>query len=303
MYKHLVVAVDGSATSLNALQHACSLAKMSQGKLTLVHVANPSEYMAMAPEFLSHASYEEAAVAQGNEVLEFAQKTAKDAGLTDVVTHLLVANKGARDMAQELVDYASEQGAELKFIASCRLPTEWGVFSLHGFEEASGQEHVALVMGDIADGEPVLARIHSECLTGDALFSQKCDCGPQLQAAMQAVNQAERGMILYLRQEGRGIGLINKIRAYQLQDQGLDTVEANLALGLPVDARDFTLAQAMLQHFGVKQVRLLTNNPEKVETLRLNGIDVVERVPLQVGENIENEHYLQTKANKLGHFL
>ena len=192
---------------------------------------------------------------------------------------------------------------ELKFIASCRLPTEWGVFSLHGFEEASGQEHVALVMGDIADGEPVLARIHSECLTGDALFSQKCDCGPQLQAAMQAENQAERGMILYLRQEGRGIGLINKIRAYQLQDQGLDTVEANLALGLPVDARDFTLAQAMLQHFGVKQVRLLTNNPEKVETLRLNGIDVVERVPLQVGENIENEHYLQTKANKLGHFL
>ena len=192
---------------------------------------------------------------------------------------------------------------ELKFIASCRLPTEWGVFSLHGFEEANGQEHVALVMGDIADGEPVLARIHSECLTGDALFSQKCDCGPQLQAAMQAVNQAERGMILYLRQEGRGIGLINKIRAYQLQDQGLDTVEANLALGLPVDARDFTLAQAMLQHFGVKQVRLLTNNPEKVETLRLNGIDVVERVPLQVGENIENEHYLQTQANKLGHFL
>ena len=192
---------------------------------------------------------------------------------------------------------------ELKFIASCRLPTEWGVFSLHGFEEANGQEHVALVMGDIADGEPVLARIHSECLTGDALFSQKCDCGPQLQAAMQAVNQAERGMILYLRQEGRGIGLINKIRAYQLQDQGLDTVEANLALGLPVDARDFTLAQAMLQHFGVKQVRLLTNNPEKVETLRLNGIDVVERVHLQVGENIENEHYLQTKANKLGHFL
>ena len=192
---------------------------------------------------------------------------------------------------------------DLKFIASCRLPTEWGVFSLHGFEEANGQEHVALVMGDIADGEPVLARIHSECLTGDALFSQKCDCGPQLQAAMQAVNQAERGMILYLRQEGRGIGLINKIRAYQLQDQGLDTVEANLALGLPVDARDFTLAQAMLQHFGVKQVRLLTNNPEKVETLRLNGIDVVERVPLQVGENIENEHYLQTKANKLGHFL
>ncbi|MDO4249864.1 MAG: GTP cyclohydrolase II [Neisseria sp.] len=192
---------------------------------------------------------------------------------------------------------------ELKFIASCRLPTEWGVFTLYGFEEPGGQEHVALVMGNIADGEPVLARIHSECLTGDALFSQKCDCGPQLQAAMQAVNQAGRGMIIYLRQEGRGIGLINKIRAYQLQDQGLDTVEANLALGLPVDARDFTLAQSMLKHFGVSQVRLLTNNPEKVDTLRTNGINVVERVPLQVGENIENEHYLQTKASKLGHLL
>ena len=192
----------------------------------------------------------------------------------------------------------------LKFVAACRLPTEWGVFTLHGFEEVrSGQEHVALSMGDIGSDAPVLARVHSECLTGDALFSQKCDCGPQLQAAMQAVQQAGRGVIVYLRQEGRGIGLINKIRAYQLQDQGLDTVEANVALGLPVDARDFTLAQAMLQHFGVKQVRLLTNNPEKVETLRLNGIDVVERVPLQVGENIENEHYLQTKANKLGHFL
>ena len=192
---------------------------------------------------------------------------------------------------------------ELKFIASCRLPTEWGVFTLHGFEEDGGQEHVALVMGDIADGEPVLARIHSECLTGDALFSQKCDCGPQLQAAMQAVNEAGRGMILYLRQEGRGIGLINKIRAYQLQDQGMDTVEANLALGLPVDARDFTLAQSMFKHFGVSQVCLLTNNPEKVDTLRTNGINVVERVPLHVGENIENEHYLQTKASKLGHLL
>ncbi len=192
---------------------------------------------------------------------------------------------------------------ELKFIASCRLPTEWGVFTLHGFEEPGGQEHVALIMGNIADGEPVLARIHSECLTGDALFSQKCDCGPQLQAAMQAVNKAGRGMIIYLRQEGRGIGLINKIRAYQLQDQGLDTVEANLALGLPIDARDFTLAQSMLKHFGVNQVRLLTNNPEKMDTLRTNGINVVERVPLQVGENIENEHYLKTKANKLGHLL
>lgn len=192
----------------------------------------------------------------------------------------------------------------VEFIASCRLPTEWGVFTLHGFEETeSGQEHIALTMGDIADGKPVLARIHSECLTGDALFSQKCDCGPQLQAAMQAVQKAGRGVIVYLRQEGRGIGLINKIRAYRLQDQGLDTVEANVALGLPVDARDFRLAKYIFEQLGVKEINLLTNNPEKVQVLSNAGIKVVERVPLQVGGNAENEHYLNTKAQKLGHWF
>lgn len=191
----------------------------------------------------------------------------------------------------------------LKFVASCRLPTEWGVFMMYGFEEASGQEHVALVMGNLDDGEAVLSRVHSECLTGDALFSQKCDCGPQLQAAMQAVQREGRGVIVYLRQEGRGIGLINKIRAYQLQDKGMDTVEANVALGLPVDARDFTLAKDIFRHLGVKSIRLLTNNPQKVAVLEDAGIRVVERVPLRVGENAENELYLSTKADKLGHFL
>lgn len=191
----------------------------------------------------------------------------------------------------------------VKSVASCRLPTEWGVFTLHGFEEESGQEHVALVMGDISNGLPVLSRIHSECLTGDALFSQKCDCGPQLKAAMQAVQKAGRGVIVYLRQEGRGIGLINKIRAYQLQDQGRDTVEANIELGLPVDARDFTLAKSIYDHLGVHEVRLLTNNPEKIQTLQAAGITVIERIPLQVGENSENEQYLHTKADKFGHLL
>lgn len=192
---------------------------------------------------------------------------------------------------------------KIKYIASCRLPTEWGVFTMHGFEEADGQEHIALSMGDFSDGLPVLSRIHSECLTGDALFSQKCDCGPQLKAAMQAVQKEGRGIIVYLRQEGRGIGLLNKIRAYRLQDQGLDTVEANLKLGLPVDARDFSLAKHIYDHLGVHEIKLLTNNPEKVSTLQQAGISIVERIPLQVGENSENERYLHTKAEKLGHFL
>ena len=192
----------------------------------------------------------------------------------------------------------------LRFVAACRLPTEWGEFTMHGFEELrSGQEHVALSMGIINDGAPVLARVHSECLTGDALFSQRCDCGPQLQAAMQAVQAKGRGVIVYLRQEGRGIGLINKIRAYQLQDQGLDTVEANVALGLPVDARDFVLAKHILDYLQVASVHLMTNNPQKVATLNRVGIDVAERVPLEVGQNSENAHYLSTKAQKLGHML
>lgn len=192
----------------------------------------------------------------------------------------------------------------IHYLTHCRLPTEYGVFTMHGFEDSrSGQEHIALTMGDLADGQAVLSRIHSECLTGDALFSQKCDCGPQLQAAMQAVQAAGRGVIVYLRQEGRGIGLINKIRAYSLQDKGLDTVEANLALDLPIDARDFTIAKWIYEHLGVQSVRLLTNNPEKLQTMRDCGIEIAERVPLQVGKNPENEGYLQTKADKLSHLL
>ncbi|MDO4879301.1 MAG: GTP cyclohydrolase II [Neisseria sp.] len=192
---------------------------------------------------------------------------------------------------------------KLKFAASCRLPTEWGVFTLHGFEDDNGQEHLALTMGDFSDGGPVLTRIHSECLTGDALSSLKCDCGPQLRAAMRAIRNEGRGVIVYLRQEGRGIGLINKIRAYRLQDQGMDTVEANLALGLPVDARDFRAAQDILDYLDIKQIRLLTNNPEKIASLQQAGINVTERLPLHVGENTENEHYLHIKAEKLGHLF
>lgn len=189
-------------------------------------------------------------------------------------------------------------------IASCRLPTAYGVFQMHGFTDSrSGQEHTALVMGDVADGRPVLSRIHSECLTGDALFSRKCDCGPQLEAAMQAIEREGRGVIVYLRQEGRGIGLINKIRAYALQDSGMDTVDANLALGLPVDARDFTLAKHIYDHLGVASVRLLTNNPEKLQTMRESGINIVERLPLHVGINPENQGYLDTKAQRLQHMM
>lgn len=191
----------------------------------------------------------------------------------------------------------------IQFVASCRLPTQWGEFKMFGFEDTrSGQEHVALTMGDVDDGLPVLGRVHSECLTGDALFSQRCDCGPQLAAAMASIQAAKRGVLVYLRQEGRGIGLLNKIRAYKLQDEGLDTVDANLALGLPVDARDFVLAKYILDYLNIHALRLMTNNPRKVDILTNVGIQVVERIPLHVGMNRENKHYLETKVEKMGHF-
>lgn len=190
------------------------------------------------------------------------------------------------------------------FIASSKLPTKHGDFLIHAFEESeSGQEHIALSMGNVADGQPVLIRVHSECLTGDGFGSLRCDCGPQLEAAMQKVAQEQRGVILYLRQEGRGIGLVNKVRAYALQDKGADTVEANEQLGFAPDLREYSMCEDMLKHLGIHQVRLMTNNPLKVAALEQHGIDVVERVPLMTGRNPHNDQYLDTKEEKMGHLF
>lgn len=188
--------------------------------------------------------------------------------------------------------------------AKAKLPTAWGEFEIHALEDEETQkEHVALTMGDLTGDEPVLVRIHSECLTGDALFSMRCDCGPQLEAALQKIAEAGRGVLLYLRQEGRGIGLVNKIRAYALQDQGMDTVEANEKLGFAADARDFSLAGKTLQALNVKTIKLMTNNPRKVASIESAGITVAERVPMQYGKNPHNEKYLSTKHGKLGHLF
>ena len=188
-------------------------------------------------------------------------------------------------------------------LVSCKLPTAWGEFDLHGLVDATtGQEHAAMSMGVLNDGQPVLARLHSECLTGDTLYSLKCDCGAQLEAGLQAIAAAGRGVLLYLRQEGRGIGLVNKIRAYALQQTGADTVEANRLLGLPDDARDYTVAADLLGLLGVRSVRLLTNNPAKVDALQKLGITVAERVPLHTPSNPHNEGYLRTKSRRMGHY-
>lgn len=190
------------------------------------------------------------------------------------------------------------------YVASSRLPTPYGEFMVHGFEDAdTGQEHVAITMGDVTDNEPVLCRVHSECLTGDSLFSMRCDCGAQLQTALQRIAEEGRGIILYLRQEGRGIGLINKIRAYELQDQGADTVEANERLGFDADLRDYSMCKTMFTYFQVTRLRLMTNNPVKVTALTKFGLEITERIPLETGQNDHNARYLATKAGKLGHMF
>lgn len=190
------------------------------------------------------------------------------------------------------------------FVESSKLPTPFGMFNMHGFsDDETDKEHVVLTMGDISGDEPLLARIHSECLTGDALFSMRCDCGPQLQAAMHKISVVGRGVIFYLRQEGRGIGLLNKIKAYHLQDQGADTVEANEQLGFGADMRDYSILKPMLEHLNIKALKLLTNNPRKVKALQDMGINVVERLPHETGRNPHNAKYLETKKGKLGHLF
>ncbi|GAA5440210.1 bifunctional 3,4-dihydroxy-2-butanone-4-phosphate synthase/GTP cyclohydrolase II [Deinococcus caeni] len=202
---------------------------------------------------------------------------------------------------EALIAYRMEHDPFMELVAEAKLPTEYGEFRLVGFEDTlSGAEHVALVMGDVTP-DPMLVRVHSECLTGDGFHSLRCDCGPQRDAAMQAIAAEGRGVLVYLRQEGRGIGLLNKIRAYHLQDGGADTVEANLQLGFPADARDFGIGAQMLHLLGARQLRVLTNNPRKLHSLGGFGLEVVERVPLHVGHNAHNTAYLSTKAAKLGH--
>ena len=196
-----------------------------------------------------------------------------------------------------------EVAVPIEFVATSQLPTAFGDFKITVFQDPqTGEEHVALSKGlETAPTAPVLVRIHSECLTGDAFASLKCDCGPQLQATQKLINDAGQGVILYLRHEGRGIGLTNKIRAYALQDQGHDTVDANLLLNLPADARRYDMCSIMLDHLQVKQVKLLTNNPLKIKALTDLGIDVVDRVPLTVGLNKFNEDYLKTKHERMSH--
>lgn len=204
----------------------------------------------------------------------------------------------------DLIQYRLRRDSLVHAVADAEMPTVHGAFRAIAYQSAiDTKEHIALVMGDVTDGEPVLVRVHDACVTGDVFGSRRCDCGEQLERAMALIARAGRGVILYMDQEGRGIGLHNKIRAYHLQDRGLDTVEANEALGLPADRRDYGIGMQILHDIGVRRMRLLTNNPAKRAGLEAYGLEIVERIPLEVEPNAHNLRYLQTKRDKMGHLI
>jgi 3,4-dihydroxy 2-butanone 4-phosphate synthase/GTP cyclohydrolase II len=310
-----IEAREGVTTGISAADRATTVRLAARPEATAADFVRPGHIFPLRAQkggVLRRAGHTEASVdlcrlAGLNPVAAISELMHDDGSMMRLPAILAFAQQHGLKVGTiaELIRYRLELGdGYVRREAEASLPTRFGTFRVVGYRDTLAQgEHAALVMGDLTGDTPVLVRVHSECLTGDSLHSLRCDCGFQRDLALQQIAQEGRGVLVYLRQEGRGIGLINKLKAYALQDQGLDTVEANLALGFPPDLRDYGVGAQILRDLGIRRMRLLTNNPRKVRALEGFGLEIIERLPLKGGNNPHNQRYLLTKRERLGHWL
>jgi len=306
--------VEGTSTGVSAADRAATIRALADPRTVAADLARPGHVFplrALEGGVLRRAGHTEAAIdlcvlaglTPAGMLCEIMNEDGTMARVPELRT--LAVRFGMRFITvKDLIAFRMQSEKLVERVASTRLPTRLGLFQLFLYRSTTDQkEHVVLVKGDIAGTQPILVRVHSECLTGDVFGSLRCDCNEQLNAALAMVEKAGAGVVVYMRQEGRGIGLLNKLKAYQLQDDGLDTVEANEELGFRADLRDYGIGAQILRDLGVTRMRLLTNNPKKVVGLQGYGLDIVERVPLEMNPNAVNERYLRTKRDKLGHLI